>query len=35
LNSHIRGDLIVDIRIKTPVLNEKQLELLRQLQTTL
>ena len=35
LNSHIRGDLIVDIKIKTPVLNEKQLELLRQLQTTL
>jgi DnaJ-class molecular chaperone len=35
LNSHHRGDLIVDIRIKTPVLNEKQLELLRQLQTTL
>jgi len=35
LNSHIRGDLIVDIRIKTPVLNEKQLELLKQLQTTL
>jgi DnaJ-class molecular chaperone len=35
LNGHNRGDLIVDIKIKTPVLNEKQLELLRQLQTTL
>jgi curved DNA-binding protein len=35
LNHHIRGDLIVDIKIKTPQLNGQQLKILKELQSTL
>jgi molecular chaperone DnaJ len=35
LNSHIRGDLIIDIKIKTLRLNDQQLQILKELQSTL
>ena len=35
MNANVRGDLIVNVLVKTPVLNEEQLNILRTIQTNL
>jgi DnaJ-class molecular chaperone len=35
MNTNVRGDLIVNVLVKTPVLNEEQLNILRTIQTNL